>query len=204
MKNQKGFTLVELMIVVAIIGILAAIAIPQFAQYRIRGYNASALSDVRNINTSESALFADWQRYGVTYDIAGTFTPAAFASTATGDAALGGDANGDGLATLDTAGNQRGIPIGLGNGVTAVANTDAAVLAATPTTAFLAAAKHLQGNTTYGVDSSDTNVYQNAALLGCEDPGEALTTPLFVMTTNTAAGNDFQVTAQVDAGWVAK
>ena len=51
-KTQKGFTLIELMIVIAIIGILAAIAIPQFNSYRIKGYNASALSDAKNFYTA--------------------------------------------------------------------------------------------------------------------------------------------------------
>jgi type IV pilus assembly protein PilA len=58
-RGEKGFTLIELMIVVAIIGILVAIAIPQFAQYRKRGWVAAVNSDVKNANTALSALIAD-------------------------------------------------------------------------------------------------------------------------------------------------
>lgn len=63
LKNKKGFTLVELLVVVAIIGILAAIAIPQFAAYRIRAYNSAAQSDLRNWKTTMEASFADNQAY---------------------------------------------------------------------------------------------------------------------------------------------
>ncbi len=62
-KNEKGFTLVELMIVVAIIGILAAIAIPQFAKYRARAQNSAALSDLRNMRTDLEGFYAEWQAY---------------------------------------------------------------------------------------------------------------------------------------------
>jgi len=62
-KQEKGFTLIELMIVVAIIGILAAIAIPQFSSYRVKAFNSSAQADLRNIMTAEEAAYADTQAY---------------------------------------------------------------------------------------------------------------------------------------------
>ena len=58
-EGQKGFTLIELMIVIAIIGILAAIAIPQFVSYRQKGYNTQAKGELKSFFTACQAYYAD-------------------------------------------------------------------------------------------------------------------------------------------------
>ena len=85
--GQQGFTLVELLVVVAIIGILAAIAIPRFTAYRQRGYRAQLVSDVRNVSTAEEAYFVDNKTYGSTCALLPGFTKSALTTvTCTGTA----------------------------------------------------------------------------------------------------------------------
>ena len=61
--NEKGFTLIELMIAVAIVGILLAVAIPSYQSYRVKSYYASAASDIRNLSLFEHSFYSDHQEY---------------------------------------------------------------------------------------------------------------------------------------------
>lgn len=63
LRSQKGFTLIELMIVVAIIGILAAIAIPNFLSYQCKAKQSEAKSNLGSLRTNMEAYFAEFDVY---------------------------------------------------------------------------------------------------------------------------------------------
>ena len=66
--RNKGFTLIEVLIVIAIIGILAAIAIPQFSKYRMMSHNAAAMSDIKNAITAQEAYYAENRIYAGSFE----------------------------------------------------------------------------------------------------------------------------------------
>jgi len=65
MKYAKGFTLIELMIVVAIMGIIAAVAIPQYKQYVIRGNRAAAQAFMMDVANREKQYLLDARSYAI-------------------------------------------------------------------------------------------------------------------------------------------
>lgn len=63
LRNNKGFSLVELMVVVAIIGILAAIAVPNYQKFTAKSKQTEAKSNLSALYSAERAFFAEWQQF---------------------------------------------------------------------------------------------------------------------------------------------
>ena len=63
MRSRRGFTLIELMIVVVIIGVLAAIALPKFSSSKEQAFVANMKSDLRNIATAQEGYFYENSTY---------------------------------------------------------------------------------------------------------------------------------------------
>ncbi|MFH0785031.1 MAG: prepilin-type N-terminal cleavage/methylation domain-containing protein [Pseudomonadota bacterium] len=205
--SVKGFTLVELMIVVAIIGILASIAILQFAAYRIRGFNASALSDTRNMRTSEVAMFAGLMSYGgsdgpVAAPL-GVIAYAGFAGGAgkviTGPPVLAGSVNT--LTWTDANINNVGTVVGLGNGVSLIVSTEVPVPPVISLSSFTIIGKHFNGDTYFGGASDTENIYQDQV-----DGSEGTILAPIDAVASTITKNDFvaPVVGPSGNGWVVK
>jgi len=75
-RDHKGFTLIELMIVVAIIGILAAIAIPNFLRYQAQARQSEARTNLGGVFVAETSFFGENGRYSdfqeIGFALAGT------------------------------------------------------------------------------------------------------------------------------------
>jgi type IV pilus assembly protein PilA len=63
LKNQGGFSLIELMIVVAIIGILASIAVPNFQKFQAKSKQTEAKSSLAAIYTGQKSYAAEWDTF---------------------------------------------------------------------------------------------------------------------------------------------
>ncbi len=75
-KKFRGFTLIELMIVVAIIGILAAIAIPNFIRFQAKSKQSEAKTNLKSVFTSQKSYFGEKDKYGSSFKLIG-FSPEA-------------------------------------------------------------------------------------------------------------------------------
>lgn len=178
-RNNKGFSLVELMVVVAIIGILSAIAIPQINKYMARARQTEAKTNLASVYTANKAFFAEFNiydnrfnvigyrpegkmRYNLGWDAAGTqctLTDYGYTGAATGDISSVAHCNTTGGATTSSMGTNGCYVLADGQGTNGALPTGALVC----TSAFTAGAgsKISTGSTLDKWTINETKVLNN-------------------------------------------
>ena len=169
---QKGFTLLEIVIVVAIIGILTAIAMPQYQAYRIRAYNANTTTMVKLANAAEIELYAEIGAYG-NIDPAGNTTLSALPAVPAGPSGPADSTLTPALRNNATAATRGGliagtnistgasfaVPLAMGVNMTLETSVPApGPVGVNSSIAFALQARHRNGDKIYGSDSNRPNI----------------------------------------------
>lgn len=68
MRDQRGFSLIEVLVIIVVVGVLAGIAIAQYASFRARGVDSQIAAVVRGVATSEEAFYASNRFYAADVD----------------------------------------------------------------------------------------------------------------------------------------